>query len=327
MAEKQALVGLLLSAIEVLDHKDHNVKPPQMLFLQILGEVLQIESENKLVDEAAALLTRLFKDRSHRTCVLKGQGIARLYPQPLRRQPGDVDLWVEGGRRKTLKFLKDNFFGIGHVVIHHVDTRIVDGVATEIHFIPCYSCNPILHRKLQRFFKKHSDEQFSNYDNTLRFAYPTLKFNAVYLLSHIYMHFLYEGIGLRQMVDYYYVLKNLSEEERRQAATDIKEVGLLKFAGAVMFVMQRVCGMDDSLLVTKPDEERGKLLLNEIMVSGNFGKYDERLKGRDENNLIRFNLVALKRQLRFIRYYPLDIISIPFFKIWHWCWRKWNGYL
>ena len=327
MAEKQALVGLLLSAIEVLNHKGHNVKPPQMLFLQILGEVLQIEPENKKVDEAAALLTRLFKDGGYRTCVLKGQGIARLYPQPYRRQPGDVDLWVEGGRDKILKFVTNSYWGIGHVVIHHVDVRVIDGVATEIHFIPCYSCNPMLHWKLQRFFKRHSDKQFSNFDKTVGFAYPTLRFNAVYLLSHIYMHFLYEGIGLRQMVDYYYVLKNLNEEDRRQATADIKEVGLLKFAGAVMFVLQRVCGMDDNSLVTKPDDKRGELLSDEIMRSGNFGKYDDRLKNRDDKNLVLFNLVALKRQLRFLRYYPMDIISIPFFKVWHWCWRKTKGYL
>ena len=104
-------------------------------------------------------------------------------------------------------------------------------------------------------------------------------------------------------------------------------MGLLKFAGAVMFVLQRVCGMDDNSLLTKPDDKRGELLLNEIMLSGNFGKYDDRLKNRKEENLIRFNLVALKRQLRFLKYYPMDIISIPFFKVWHWCWRKRKGYL
>lgn len=327
MAEEQTLVGLLFSALEKLNEERDTIKPPIELFMEWIGTVVQIEEQNKCVNEAAALLTRLFKQKGHRTCVLKGQGIARLYPQPLRRQSGDVDLWVEGDRKDTIKFLIESYYGIGKVLIHHVDARIIDGIATEIHFLPCYSCNPILHRKLQRFFKRHSDSQFSNYDNTVGFAYPTLRFNAVYLLSHIYMHFLYEGIGLRQMVDYYYVLKKLSEDERRQAATDIKETGLMKIAGAVMYVMQLVCGLDDSLLVTKPDEKRGKLLLDEIMVSGNFGKYDERLKNRDHKNRILFNLVALKRQITFFRYFPLDIISIPFFKVGHWCWRKWNGYL
>lgn len=327
MAEKQAMMGLLFSAIEKLDEKDKTAMPHMPLFYQWTGFVLNTETQNKRLNEAAEHLTRIFKNGGLRCCVLKGQGIARLYSQPLRRQPGDIDLWVEGGRERVLKFLKDSYLGLGQVVIHHVDTRIIDGVETEIHFIPVYACNPFLHHRLQRFFRLYADEQFSNIDNELGFAYPTLSFNAVYILAHIYMHFLYEGIGLRQIVDYYYVLMHLDDERKKQATSDIKKVGLLKFAGAVMFVLQRVCGMDDNSLVTKPDDKRGRLLLDEIMRSGIFGKYDDRLKNRDAKNLVLFNLVALKRQLRFLRYYPMDIISIPFFKIWHWCWRKTKGYL
>ena len=326
-AVKQSLVGIVFSAIEILNKQECSIKPPMMLFYNWLGEVQMIEQQNKKLNEAADHLTRIFKNGGLRCCVLKGQGIARLYPQPLRRQPGDIDLWVEGGRKRVLKFLKDSFLGIGQVVIHHVDARIKDGVETEIHFIPVYACNPFLYQRLQRFFRLHADEQFSNLDSEHGFAYPTLRFNAVYILAHIYMHFLYEGIGLRQIVDYYYVLKNLDDKGKRQATSDLKKAGLLNFAGAVMFVLQRVCSMDDNSLVTKPDDKRGELLLDEIMVSGNFGKYDDRLKNRDDRNLILFNLVALKRQLRFLRYYPIDIISIPFFKVGHWCWRKWKGYL
>ena len=141
------------------------------------------------------------------------------------------------------------------------------------------------------------------------------------------MHFLYEGVGLRQIVDYFYVLKNLNEGERKQAAIDVREVGLLKFAGAVMYVLQQVCGMDEGLLIAMPDKKRGALLLDEIMMSGNFGKYNERLQKKQHNKRIRNNIISFKRQLRFLKYYPLDILCIPFWKTGHWCWRKWNGYL
>lgn len=327
LASKHAMIGVIFSAIEKLNIHDKTLLPPVPLFYQWMGEALQIEGQNKALDDAAARLTKIFADGGVRSCVLKGQSIAQLYLEPKRRQPGDIDLWVEGGRERVLKFLKDSFFGLGQVVIHHVDTRIIEGVETEIHFIPVYACNPFLHHRLQCFFRQHANEQFSNIDKELGFAYPTLRFNAVYILAHIFMHFLYEGIGLRQIVDYYYVVKNLDEEGRKQATSDIKKAGLLKFAGAVMYVLKRVCGMDDNSLVTKTDDKRGSLLLDEIMMSGNFGKYDDRLKNRDDKNLILFNLVALKRQLRFLRYYPMDIISIPFFKVWHWCWRKSKGYL
>ena len=156
-AEKQALVGLFLSGIEDLPEEQ---RPPQEFLLQWIGEALQIEDRNKEVDYVAAQLTRIFKGGGMRSCVLKGQGIAQLYPKPERRQPGDVDLWVEGGREKVLKFMKDSYFGRDHVVIHHVESQIIDGVVSEIHFIPCYSCNPFLHAKLQRFFAKNAEEQF-----------------------------------------------------------------------------------------------------------------------------------------------------------------------
>ncbi len=326
-AEKQALVGFLLTAVEKLNELDKASMPPMQLFYQWIGDALQIENRNKEASYAAAKLTRIFKNGGMRSCVLKGQGVAQLYPNPERRQPGDVDLWVEGGREKVLKFMNDSYFDRSHVVIHHVESQIIEGVVSEIHFIPCYSCNPFLHVKLQRFFAKNAEAQFLNYNENLGFAYPTLRFNAVYLLSHIYMHFLYEGIGLRQFVDYYYVLKNMGEDERRRSATDIKEAGLKKFAGAVMFVLKQVCGMDETLFVVEADNRRGTQLLEEIMRSGNFGKYDNRLSSRNENNLISFNLVALKRQMRFFKYYPMDVLSIPFFKIGHWGWRIWKGYL
>ena len=35
---------------------------------------------------------------------------------------------------------------------------------------------------------------------------PTVEFNIIFQLTHIYSHLMNEGIGLRQLVDYYYVL-------------------------------------------------------------------------------------------------------------------------
>ena len=326
-AEKQALIGILFSAVEKLNKEDKTMMPPKPLFFQWLSMAMQIETQNKKMDYAADQLTRIFKAGGLRSCVLKGQGIARLYPQPERRQSGDIDLWVEGGRNRILFFLKDSFFGKGQVVIHHVDTCIIDGVESEIHFIPVYACNPFLHHKLYKFFKKNADAQFSNFDEILGFSYPTLSFNAVYILAHIYMHFLYEGIGLRQIVDYYFVLTHLSEKEKEQAHKDIKSVGLFKFSGAVMYVLKAICGLNLEQMITEPDEKRGTLLLNEIIKSGNFGKYDDSLGDRDENEIISFNLIALKRQLRFVQYYPMDVFFIPIFKVFHWFWRKRKGYL
>lgn len=326
-AAKQSLLGVTFSAIEQLNAADASVKAPLTLFCEWLGEVAVIEQQNKDLNEAASQLYRIFENGGLRSCVLKGQGIARLYPVPERRQPGDIDLWVEGSRENTLKFLRESFFGIGRVVIHHVDAHIIEGVETEIHFMPGYTYSPFRHRRIQCYFREQADAQFRHYDSRLGFCYPTGRFNAVYILSHIFMHFLYEGVGLRQVVDYFYVLKSLREEERTVAAKDICAVGLRDFAGAVMFVLKVVCGMRDSYLTCKPDDSRGKVLLEEIMRGGNFGRDDVRVTHSPDDGVLRKNIRRIKREMSFFRYYPVDVASVPFWKLWHWCWRKRKGFL
>ena len=96
IAVKQSLVGVVLSGIEVIRAKNAELSVPKMLLLQWIGEVQMIEQQNKKLNEAAGCLTSIFKNGGLRSCVLKGQGVARLYDGSLslRRQPGDIDLWV-----------------------------------------------------------------------------------------------------------------------------------------------------------------------------------------------------------------------------------------
>ena len=186
MATMQSVTGLLFSAIKKMNEVDSSIKPPTELFLQWIGESLNIEAQNKSLNEAAKRLTEIFKEGQFRSCVLKGQGVARLYPDPDLRQPGDIDLWVDGSRQEILKFLKNKNFDIGHVVIHHVDCAILDDVLTEIHFIPVWAYNPFVNNRLQKFFCKHKEAQFCNYDvNKLSFN----AFNEGTRLEHsIKMH-------------------------------------------------------------------------------------------------------------------------------------------
>lgn len=327
MATMQCVLGLLFSAINKLNEADAPIKPPMELFFQWIGDSLEIEAQNKRLDEAAKRLTEIFRKGQFRSCVLKGQGMARLYPDPNLRQPGDIDLWVDGSRKEILNFLRSNHYDTGHVVIHHVDCTIFEDVLTEIHFIPVWAYNPFVNWRLQKYFHKHREAQFCNYDANMGFAYPTNCFNAVYCLSHIYMHFLYEGIGMRQMIDYYFVVKSLSKADKDAAYLEFKHIGLEKMAAAVMYLLHVVCGMNEDELICKMDSVRGRLLLNEIMLGGNFGHNNDRLTHSKGDSRIRKNMRRLKREMAFLRYYPMDVISIPFWKVGHYVWRKWNGYL
>ena len=80
----------------------------------------------------------------------------------------------------------------------------------ELHFFPCTMNNPIHNARLQKWFKRNADLQCSNVvtlpDGIGEIAIPTTAFNVIYQLTHLYHHFFDEGIGMRQIIDYYYVV-------------------------------------------------------------------------------------------------------------------------
>lgn len=326
-AIRQSLVGLLLSGVERLYEQDASVKPPLKLFYEWVGSVAQMEQKNKKLNTAAAQLNSVFKNGNLRSCVLKGQGLATLYPEPLRRQPGDIDLWVEGSRENTLSFLKKSFLGFDHVVIHHVDAHIIDGVESEIHFMPIWLHNPIHNGRLQSFFKEHADEEFSHFDQQLGFCYSTAAFNGVYILVHNFHHLLEEGVGMRQVIDYYYVLRHLSDSERKSVLDTVNRIGCGKFAESLMYVLGEVCALDRSLMICEPNVKRGKRLLTEIMQTGNFGQFDNRFDRSVERTAYSRNRRKATRWLQLAKDYPSEVLCIPVWKLWHWCWRKCKGYV
>ena len=324
LATEQSVLGLVLAGLE------HSyIKPPKLLLLQWIGEVQMIEQQNKKLNEAAEHLTRIFKKGGLRSCVLKGQGVARLYDRSLslRRQPGDIDLWVEGGREKVLQFLKSSCLKIGTVVIHHVDASIIDGVETEVHFLPSYSYNYLRYIKYKQFFKEEANQQFDHFDEQVGFAYPTNRFNAVYLMLHIFRHVFHEGIGLRQLMDYYFVLIHLTDEERKWAYGKLKWLGLGKVTSAVMYVMKAVFLMDDKYLLCYPSEKTGQYLLEEILAGGNFGKFGEQYESAHSGSSFNLYLKNLKRLGKVYSLCPSEVLWAPIWKPTHWMWRKWKGYV
>lgn len=326
MANKHAISGLILSAVDDLCQNDGFDKPDTTLVFQWIELLSIIKTRNEELNNSCRELFSFFSDGGKRCCVLKGQGLSQLYPDPSLRQSGDIDLWIEGNRANTLSFLKSKNLELGSIVIHHVDASILPGIETEIHFIPIWLYNPIYNSRLQRFFKNQQDIQFSHYDDKMGFCYPTTDFNIIYCMVHLYHHYLDEGVGFRQIIDYYYIL-NCDSTKSNNTIALLKHLGLYRFARALMWVIKEVCMIDDSHLLCNPDKKRGQFLLAEIMATGNLGHYDSRYsKFKHETPLLR-NLRKSKRWLLLVHDYPSEIICIPFWKLWHWCWRKFKRYV
>ena len=135
-----------------------------------------------------------------------------------------------------------------------------------------------------------------------------------------------EGIGLRQLFDYYFVdvkwhtdLTNLTDLAALQR--DLKWLGLWKFAGAVMYVLHEALGLSEEKLIAPIDEKRGKLLLAEILNGGNFGKHFTKYGHFTQQGMAKKYFLKIWRNMHFVRYYPAESLSEPIFRTWHFFWR------
>ena len=205
IAQKQALLGVLFHGIRQLPKQ---LAPEQKLLMQWMVMAEQIRKQNIRLFQDSVKVCQNFGNVGFANCILKGQGNALLYPDPYMRTPGDIDIYLSGGRRKIMKYV-DRVCPNQVMRYHHVDFPVMK-TAIEVHFTPSYMFCPIHNRRMQKWFEEVMGEQ-CNHRVSLPDGYgeihvPQVSFNVIYILSHLYRHIFTEGIGLRQLLDYYYVV-------------------------------------------------------------------------------------------------------------------------
>ena len=324
IAQKQCLVGILFDGIQRLPSS--NVGISRDLLLQWMAQCQMLEKANVRLNDAAFQVSEWFRKKGFRTCILKGQGNALMYPNPYFRTPGDIDIWVEGGDKRVISFVR-SISPHEKACYHHIEFPSYKGVEVEVHYRPSFLLCFWHDRKLQKYYERVKEEQFSHrvmLGDQGEIAIPTVEFNLIFQLTHIYAHLMNEGIGLRQLLDYYYLISMLSVncEMLTSLQKELKELGLWKFAGAIMYIMQEVFGMPASRLIVPPNEKYGKFVLNEVLEAGNFGKHDERIRfGRSQ---LGHNLQRVYRDMRLVRYFSAEALCEPIFRTWHFFWRMKN---
>ena len=205
IAQKQALLGVLFYGIRRLPKE---LAPEQKLLMQWMAMAEMIRKQNIKLFQDSVKVSQNFENEGFANCILKGQGNALLYPDPYMRTPGDIDIYLAGGRRKIMKYV-DQVCPNQVMRYHHVDFPVMK-TAIEVHFTPSYMFCPIHNRRMQKWFEEVMGEQ-CNHRISLPDGYgeihvPQVSFNVIYILSHLYRHIFTEGIGLRQLLDYYYVV-------------------------------------------------------------------------------------------------------------------------
>ena len=280
--QKQAIAAFVFPVLEQLNKAEQ--KAPVKLIYEWLSLSERVRAQNELMNQEAARLTKMYEGEGHRTAILKGQANARLYPYACCRQPGDIDIWVDGGCEKVIdstrklgllkgEITKFSVDGESMLAFHHLHLpKNENGVDVEVHFRPSSgNKNPFTNRRLQSFLETEINRE--NELKTEGFRVPSLTFALVMQLAHIQRHLVSEGVGMRQIIDYYFLLKSDVSCQRKEVAPWLKSFGLTHMAEALMWMLYEKLGLEEAYLIAPMDERRGKMLLQHVMDGGNFGRY------------------------------------------------------
>ena len=295
------------------------------------------------------------------SCILKGQGVARLYDfndnvnlndkLGAYRQSGDIDIYVPCGMDKALRWCREKY---GDVEYDYINAHVpmFKDVGVELHWRVQSMTNLFRNLRLQRWLEREEtkemifggkadmkpSESLQSYETSI--TVPSLEFNAFYLMLHCYNHEFSSGLGLRQLMDYYFLLRNLnlgsnvnlnnlsadvrqmSDRGFRLDANELfREFGMERFVGAVMWIMQEVFGLERERMLCEPDEKEGRYILDEVMAGGNFGHHDERIRkvGKGKWQSVFANL---QHAIHVLRRYPQEALWMPVWMVYHFVWKR-----
>lgn len=319
LAFRQALFGPLNDGIHSLPV--HQM-PPDEILKDWDTKTARIAGIYRTHEAHVAELETLLGSLGLHGCILKGTGLSHLYPNPERRMCGDIDLWIAGKRDTIIDAFDKAGIPITGVIYQECKAGIFPDTEVEIHFHPSKMYNPFTNARLQRFFERNSPIR-----DDAAITYPDAKFNAVFCIAHMFRHYLEGGIGMRQMMDYYYVLRNLAPSDREPVMRTLKRLGMKRFTASIMAAMWFNFGLEEEYFLCPPDKKHGRRLVSDSFAMGNFGVMDKRNSSpKNESSWARF-LRKNKRVFSNLRYYPREVIWSPFARVSQYVWRKCKGYL
>lgn len=210
MAKKQSLVGVCFAGVQRLPEEE---RPPKMLYLTWMGMAVKIQQRNEVVNLQCVELQKRLATDGLKTTILKGQGIASLYNESLRglRQSGDIDVLVDCDFVRAAEFAKSSTGINVKWAYKDISLPFFQDTEVELHIKPGLMFNPFHNRTWQDWYKSNKGIVFLPTTGN-GFSTPSVEFNLIYILHHCYMHLFESGVGLRQLMDYYFVLKELDKK-------------------------------------------------------------------------------------------------------------------
>lgn len=277
LARMQTVTGLVYDGMLTLPQE---LRPGKALYMRWTGEVAVIEQTNEYLDKVAVEVFSILTKEGIAPVLLKGQGVATVYPNPKHRQCGDIDLYV--GKR-DYKRANEIMVSAGAQPDHKDSNKHTSfsykRAMIEIHCEAARLRWPLADRR----FRKFTQNTPPHCNNALlsggAITIPDSTFNAVFLFVHMFNHFFSSGVGVRQVCDWARVLTMLHHEiDNEQVLKTAKALGIYNSLRAFSYVAVEYIGLDKKYIpveLNTADKEWGEELMREIYRMGNFGKYNK----------------------------------------------------
>lgn len=343
---RQACLGVVFEAVAQMRSRGDGAteRLPRRLFVKWAYLAGQIAETNRVADEDSREACRMLADDDLRCVVLKGQGNARMYPNPYARQSGDVDvlmvpaLWTEMRSdaeydRVVVARVRERLRDLGLLQrLGYMETTVALPLKTtvEVHYRTMWVANPWCNSRLQHWHREClRTDRLAVWCPETQVMVPTWEYNVVFQLCHVFRHFFAEGIGMRQLMDYFFLLQRPHTVDDATLSAQLRRFGLYDFAAALMWVLAEVLAMPSERMIVPANERRGRMLLQWVMREGNFGKHDpEKRYGK----LDRWHFkLFVRRCVRSVRLFgfapgetfwqPWGVMRLRWWAITHELWR------
>ncbi len=320
-------MGVCFAGVQKLQAQEQC--PPEMLYLQWMGMAAKIQQKNEIVSKRCKDILEIVNKAGFRAFLMKGQCNAALYSQLSKlRQSGDIDIYVDGGREKVLEFVKRTAptSTINEIELEY---RCFEDANVDMHYTLPKMRHPFRNRKLRAYLESWIEANYTNYRQLavgVAAPCPVFEYDVVYQLEHVYGHFISRGVGLRQIMDFYFLMQSVpTAYDYAVVKKGVEDIGLTRFACGLMWVLNHIFGMGMIHVPWIPNERDGKFLLQEILCSGNFGSANEKMNGVT-TSLWKRAWVVNVNAFRYWRFDHWAWFWSPLWRTYHFMWKRVRGF-
>lgn len=316
-AKKQTVVGITFDAINKLPAQ---FRPPKEIVLQWFSQTRSIEIANRHINAIAKEVVEKYSAAGIDSVLLKGQGLAQHYPNPLHRQPGDIDLYFHEQYDEANKQAAtwDNTEFKPDTSYHRAFTY--KGVCIENHLVYVDFYNKKNRKAWQEIEKEIPLTKNEHLElDGLKIKVPQPQINVIYVFLHLAHHMLQVGVGLRQVCDWMCLWNAKHHEvDKELFLMCVDKLRMKRLMTAMAYIAENYLGLQKGIIpldtTGKKAKKDGEMIIKDIIDSGNFGHETNIMKGFKRNKHIgniKSYLLAAKRQMRFMAICPSEVSAYP----------------